>query len=909
MALFLKLLTIVHLVVVASSEPTISFPFNAQLPPVARIDEPFSYTFSSYTFRSDSSMSYSLGDSPKWLSIDSSDGRLYGTPKDDDVPAGDIVGQFVELIAKDETGQTSLNATLVVSRMKAPSVGIPISEQISNFGDYSTPSSLLSYPSTEFTYTFDPNTFDYQPNMINYYATSADSSPLPAWIKFDGPALTFSGTTPPIESLIQPPQHFGFRLVASDVVGFSAVDIDFSIVVGSHKLSTDQPTVELNATQGKRLSYNGLSDSIKLDNNSITSGDVNVSSEGMPDWLSLDNESWEIKGTPEKGDRSTNFTINFRDIYEDSLTVQFIVNVATGLFRSTLDDISIKAGQNVSIDLQPYFWEPEDTEITLILQPKKDWLELDGFNITGKVPISASGKLNMTIVASSKSSDLKETESLNLDIIATTPTSTSSSTSTTSRASSSQTATSTKTESSQPSDTSSSADTAVPTTERSGLSTGELLLAIILPILFVAILLMLLICWCIRRRRARRTYLSSNFRDKISGPVLDSLRINGHAPQMQEADSTHNLGRSGSRPGMYGHSEFGSQPSTMLSPSYGSLATPEIPSSYLAEDSRGRMAPTMSMPTIEEARQSWITVEDNVGAAGRHSQVSSRSGQSDTTFPESTHQLLPAPGFLSDSGGSSFRNGLELTIPSIDDLPNLQQRNLNQAQYSQTPGGPGDFSGSINSSLAFPSSHQSSPRLVTGLFGERTVAPGEHNRPVSRANVPLLQSSSDSIPEMARPSPARLSTQQRHSRPESRAWYDTDSSSGPRSMHTDPSFGPSENWRVIASSHRNVGSISYHELVDSAPFHPNRPNSVVSNNHQGGLGLGGGLGDRASSELISPSQWGDSKTSLRGSFASRRELFSRSVSGYSRLNASASGNWRREDSGRRSEGGSIKAFL
>lgn len=879
-------ISVICLLAVASCEPAISFPLNSQLPPVARIDEPFSYTISPYTFRSDSKLSYSLGDAPSWLSIDSSDGRLYGTPQDNDVPSGEVVGQTVEIIADDGTGTSTLNATLVISRYQAPSIKIPLSEQISRFGDYSAPSSLLSYPSTQFTYTFDSNTFEYKPDMINFYAISADSSPLPAWIKFDAPSLTFSGETPPAESLIQPPQTFDFRLVASDIVGFSAVHVAFSIVVGSHKLSTDNPIITLNATVGESLSYEGLSESIKLDNETPKPGDVEISTDGMPKWLTLDEDSWKIEGTPKQGDRSTNFTVNFHDIYADSLDVLFVINVATGLFRKTLDDITIRAGREIDVDLTPYFWDPSDITAELSAKPEKDWLSLNDLKLNGRVPRSASGNFEITIKASSKSSGIEETQSFGVRLLAAIPTLAS-----TSQTSASQTATETASETSQPSETSSSAGDEVPKRDSSGLSTSEILLATILPILFVALLIMLLICCCIRRRRARRTYLSGKFRNKISAPVLGSLRVNGNNSRMGQVHQVYAFGGPDERLDRQGYREMDSQPSTTLSPSIGSLATPDLPAGFISDDSREQVGRTMSMPVTDGGRQSWVTVADTMTPNGHRSEVTLLSPQSDITIPESTHQLIPPPAFLSDSGGNSFRSGLDLTIPSLDDLSSLQRGN------TQTVSDP--FSLEPNSSsLAFSSSHQSSPRLMTGLFGKKTLVTGSRNGPRPKDNAPLLPEIDESIRELQQPSPARLSHQQQFSQSNSRAWYDTDSSSAGRSLRTDPSFGTSENWRVIAGSHRNVASMSYHELVDAAPFHPNRPGSTVSMGREGAL-----PGERTGSDLISPSQWGDARTSIRGSMSSR--IFSRSNSRYSRLGESTSGAWRREDSGR----GSLKAFL
>ncbi|KOS21590.1 Axial budding pattern protein 2 [Escovopsis weberi] len=193
-------------------------------------DQFFSYSLSPHTFQSTSNVSYSLGDHPDWLSIDSRSGRLYGTPDGDEVPPGEVVGQVLDLIATDDTGSTSTSATLVVSRKQGPSVQIPLAQQITSFGQFSAPSTLLLYPSTEFEYIFDPETFT-TPHTLNYYATSNDSSPLPSWLHFDRDRLRFSGKTPAFKSLTQPPQVFDISLVASNIVGFSGAWVSFSILV------------------------------------------------------------------------------------------------------------------------------------------------------------------------------------------------------------------------------------------------------------------------------------------------------------------------------------------------------------------------------------------------------------------------------------------------------------------------------------------------------------------------------------------------------------------------------------------------------------------------------------------------------------------------------------------------------
>ncbi|KAK4104178.1 hypothetical protein N658DRAFT_565073 [Parathielavia hyrcaniae] len=204
--------TVLFFASLSATSPSIVFPINSQVPPVARIGESFSFVLSPSTFTSSSPIPYSLSNAPKWLSVDSDARRLFGTPGPDDVPSGDVAGVPVNLVATDDTGSTTHTATLVVSRASAPTVEIPFEKQAPpDFGTFSSPSAILS-----------------------------------------GPGEAFS-----------PPQRFPFQVMASDVVGFAGATMGFDIYVGTHQLGAQETVIVLNATRGTLLSFTGLMDTVK----------------------------------------------------------------------------------------------------------------------------------------------------------------------------------------------------------------------------------------------------------------------------------------------------------------------------------------------------------------------------------------------------------------------------------------------------------------------------------------------------------------------------------------------------------------------------------------------------------------------------------------------------------------------
>ncbi|KAI1416161.1 hypothetical protein F5Y13DRAFT_186411 [Hypoxylon sp. FL1857] len=482
----------------ASAAPVDYFPINSQLPPVARISEAFEFTFSPMTFFSSSVITYRLGNAPKWLSIDSSARRLYGTPSDEDVPPGEVVGVPIELVAEDETGSTTTNPTLVVSRNRPPTLAIPLSRQLPKFGTYIAPSSLHLHPSSPFSFSFDRHTFrtDRGDGGLNYYAVSGDNVPLPSWITFNADDLSFSGETPPFESLVQPPQTFTFQLVASDIVGFASVSASFSLVVGNHELTADPPMVKVNATPGKSFEYKNLRDVLKLDAEPLNPDNITaITALDLPPWLNFDNETWALNGMPEPDAESSNITIFVVDKYSDSLNLTVWIHF--GLFISDLPDLNLKAGDDFSFDLKKYLSKPSDIRVTLETESNAPWAKFDSSSmiLSGSVPEPLSAKAptepEVTFTATSKHTNETETKTMNIHITSASPSS--------------------HVTPPQPSDK--------PQRPKND-SKKNLLWLLVIPI-FMAFVGIILLLFYIRRRRQQPR------RIEVSGPIPGSFMANG----------------------------------------------------------------------------------------------------------------------------------------------------------------------------------------------------------------------------------------------------------------------------------------------------------------------------------------------------------------------------------------------
>ncbi|KAI2624993.1 hypothetical protein GGR54DRAFT_637895 [Hypoxylon sp. NC1633] len=600
----------------ASAAPLDYFPINSQLPPVARISAAFEFVFSPLTFSSPLNVTYRLENAPSWLSIDSASRRIYGTPGEEDVPPGEVVGVPIELVAEDETGSTAANSTLVVSRNPPPVLSIPVSRQLPEFGTYIAPSSLHLRPSEPFSFSFDEHTFrtDSGDGGLNYYAVSGDNVPLPSWITFDSGTLTFSGETPPFESLVQPPESFTFLLVASDVVGFASVSVPFSIMVGIHELAADPPVVKANATHGKPFEYEGLPDVLKLDKQPLKQENISsIAALDLPPWLAFDNETWKLNGTPESGAESTNITVAIVDKYFDYLNLT--ISIKFGLFLSDLPDLNLKPGKDFSFDLKKYLSNSSDIEVKVDDDPDAPWARFNSSSLilSGSVPDPSSAKSatapRVSFRATSKQSNDTETKTLNIHV-----------------------------------NSPSSSPTTPPQPSGKATESGNddsnknLLWLLVIPILLAFIGIVLLLFY-IRRRRQGPNRI--NIR-QVSGPVPGSFMANGSeslaqnsAKRMADVDV--------SRPSDGGASIRNSNPASnqraSRSAASPSLSGSGMPHAVMAMYSRAR-SPEHSV--ILEASSSWSAGQGSISSTGRAGATDEASLLSDTSLGEGEAHIAEA---------------------------------------------------------------------------------------------------------------------------------------------------------------------------------------------------------------------------------------------------------------------------
>ena len=385
MALWLVLLALANAIIAA---PSIVFPINSQVPPVARVSKAFSFVFSESTFASSGpNMHYSLSNAPAWLQLDSPTRTLYGTPGPEDAGSPSIT-----INAIDDTGQTSMAAILVVSSVPGPGLGVSVSDQLSAYGAFSNPNSLLLSHSSSLYLSFSKSTFTNTNDDTVYYALCANNTPLPSWIAFDSSTLSFSGISSQSTSSAELSQIYDIHLTASDVVGFSGAVVSFQIVVEGHMFSFGKDLKIINATQGVAFTFSGLQTDLTVDRNPVNTGDLAHIVANTPSWMSFDENTLVLSGTPPASAMSQNITVTATDKYGDVANTVVLVLLSEGspgsFFQSSIGTLNATIGSYFNYKIDHFLLASSDLVVSADLGMAAPWLSFDAANLNfhGSVP-------------------------------------------------------------------------------------------------------------------------------------------------------------------------------------------------------------------------------------------------------------------------------------------------------------------------------------------------------------------------------------------------------------------------------------------------------------------------------------------------------------------------------------------
>lgn len=404
------------LAVTVSAALQVSFPFNAQVPPVAHVGEPFNFQFASTTFEPNfATLQYSLTRNPPWLSLDGATRALWGTPN-----ASDVGSPTFTIVAAGAAGAVAnMQATLVVVEPGGPTASGDVLEQLLTAGKLSGPSSLALLPSTGFDFKFSTDTFTGNGKNLSYYATLSDHTPLPSWVTFNPESLQFSGSTPQVGAS---PQSFEILLIASDILGFAGTWITFTLVVSKHTFVFSPWKQTINTTKGATVNFTSLRSHLTLDGGPIVDADLQSATAELPFWLSFDPDNFAVTGTPPSGLTSQDISIEAKDKYGGVANTTIHLAFISPLFSGEVGQLNATVGQDFNYTLGRSIFAQGGEEVSMDFGSAGKWLHFDPttLSISGKIPAgTAPLDIQVTLMArSTQEKALNDSQTFNIHVIA-----------------------------------------------------------------------------------------------------------------------------------------------------------------------------------------------------------------------------------------------------------------------------------------------------------------------------------------------------------------------------------------------------------------------------------------------------------------------------------------------------------
>ena len=496
--------------------PTVAFPFNSQVPTVARVGEAYEFQFSASTFAPDASnFTYSMSDQPAWLSVDSATRTLIGAPSQADVGASSFT-----LTAADSSGAAHMACKLIVSTDPAPQMKWGISDQLAADGNLSSsqPPIVTVLPSSQFSFDFRQDSFiDIVQRKLSYYATLTDHTPLPSWLLFNDQDLTFSGIAPQLSGFSQ---SWSVDLIASDVEGFAGATASFTIAVGTQQLAFVPEDQDVNITAGKQVELTTLANALFMNGEHVPLGDLKSAEATVPSWLSFDPKTLLVKGTVPESPSDQQITVTVTDNAGNraAAVVNLVVGVSS-LFVGHVGTLTARSGQMFNYYFSDALFSDAEVDLMVTLPVTAAWLHFDSStrDLSGKVPTqTSSSAIQVTLTAKSADSSAKQTQIFTIDVEAATSPGYASS----------------KTTSRNPATSSPRLNPTTARTEKQGqthLTKGAIAAIVVAAVLSTAMLVAFLIL-CLRRRRDEGYgEAASPVKRTISRPILppdaDSITV------------------------------------------------------------------------------------------------------------------------------------------------------------------------------------------------------------------------------------------------------------------------------------------------------------------------------------------------------------------------------------------------
>lgn len=391
------LLCAAHLVAAAPSRPNLVYGLQDQRPPVARVNETWSWTLLPGTFNASSGTTVSLSsrELPSWASFDAATATFTGLPRTADLGSTQVT---VQANASGVALGRADSFTLLVVDGPAPYTRLSLAAQLpsaSSFGGgatYTADGALKIPPTWSFSLGFQQYTFEDEfRNQIYYTAYQTGTTELPYWLNFDSNTVTFDGVAP--ETL----GEASITVFGSNVFGYGDIEETFRLVVASHVFEMIGELPALNTTPSDEVSYVVPLTNLRIDNSTVSAANLSSVSVDLSNftYLAFDATRRTISGTLPStlAPAELPIPVTFVDQYNDTLLTNLSLAIFSSLFTaSTLPALNVTTGERFLGDVSA-FTTSNGANYSAAISPAsaERWIKFDpsSLQLSGMAPTAA----------------------------------------------------------------------------------------------------------------------------------------------------------------------------------------------------------------------------------------------------------------------------------------------------------------------------------------------------------------------------------------------------------------------------------------------------------------------------------------------------------------------------------------
>ncbi|PWZ03301.1 hypothetical protein BCV70DRAFT_154185 [Testicularia cyperi] len=434
-----SLLSFLWLGDVALAAINVQDPISSQLPNIARVGQPFSWSFSQNTFVQDDGstapLQYSVTDLPAWVSFDSASRTFSGTPTANSINAAS--GRSITNItitARNSAGENASDLfSLLTMTGSGPVVNKQLAAQLPNVttlgADSILPSGAQLLPlGWSFSLGFAGDSFTSDTGRVYLSAALQDGTDLPRWMHFDE-TVTFWGNAP--TDVRTAGSFYTVVISASDARGYAGVNSTFELVVSGAQLIQSAPFPVANATAGQSFQYTVPLDNaiVNAQGRAVNASSIQVAANTTSlDWIRFDTASRTLSGTPPfntSDEQPRTFTVPLQMTGQGNVTVPTSLNLT--VYPSCFSvqsppNVGVQPGKDFNVNLGQ-FLRPTASSVQVSYDPAQasQWIHYDASQmmLSGTVPKRDAPSVRVTM--SSPSSDRSDQTALSTVTFSITP--------------------------------------------------------------------------------------------------------------------------------------------------------------------------------------------------------------------------------------------------------------------------------------------------------------------------------------------------------------------------------------------------------------------------------------------------------------------------------------------------------